>query len=147
MATGDKAKTKVALNNLRKYDAAGRIMETLEGAMAVEACGWCNRDDSIICMVFADGREKACAYCKRMGKSGCSASLTASPKTLEERMAEMEARLEQSESQLKAANKRIDELETQVGGIKARLDAAIRQFAGAFTDIQTMWNALWPSAE
>ena len=39
----EKSKAKIALNNMRKYGAAGRIMETDEGADAVRACFWCSR--------------------------------------------------------------------------------------------------------
>ena len=38
--TLDKAKRKVAENNIHKYDSAGRMMETDEGVAAPNPCQW-----------------------------------------------------------------------------------------------------------
>lgn len=135
------AKKTTAMNAIRKFDAAGRIMETDEGVLAAVPCTRCSREKATeVCMVFADDRAKACACCKRHAKSDCDASREAKPLTTVERVVVLE-------EQLKAALERIEELETGQRSIGERLDAAIQQFAGAFTDIATIWNKLWPSAD
>lgn len=129
------------MNAIRKFDAAGRIMETDEGALAAIACKRCSRENAKeVCMVFADGHDKACAACKRHAKSGCNASLDELPLSVEERVGVLE-------EQLKAALERIEELETNQRGIFEKVNEAVRQFAGAFTDIATMWKELWPNSE
>lgn len=71
----DKKEVKVALNTLRKFDAAGRIMTGGEGIDAPTTCSWCKRPGhEVACRVFANGKDKACAYCKRHGKKDCEAS-------------------------------------------------------------------------
>ena len=84
-------KEKAALNNLRKYSAAGHIMETDEGVIAAQACEWCTRPGhNWPCKVYRTGLESACAYCKRHAKSGCSASLNAAPPSMDDRLAALE---------------------------------------------------------
>lgn len=57
-------KAKVALNNLRKYDTAGRIMETDEGADAEDPCSWCSRGSvTHPCRVYKS-KPESCASCK-----------------------------------------------------------------------------------
>lgn len=126
------------MNAIRKFDAAGRIMETDEGALAAVACDRCSRANlQEVCMVFADGRDKACAACKRHAKSGCNASLNARPLSLEERV-------ENLEQQLKAAYERIEELETAQAAGNSRIDNAIEGWKRVVDDIRAMWNSLWP---
>lgn len=69
------SKRKVALNNLRKFNAAGRIMETDEGIIAPTPCRWCTKDDDHECKVWRGRADLACAYCKRHAKKGCKAKL------------------------------------------------------------------------
>ncbi|KAK5736419.1 hypothetical protein LTR17_007415 [Elasticomyces elasticus] len=75
----DSRESKVALNNLRKFDHPGRIMETSEGVDAVNPCKWCTRpDNGAQCRVFKDREDLSCAWCKRYGKAGCTAKQTPS---------------------------------------------------------------------
>lgn len=119
--TGDSASKKNALNTLRKFDAAGRMMETDEGELAVEPCSWCTRPGlAVECRVYKGRKEKACAYCRRHGKSGCAAgdpSRAAAP-SVEDRLASIEAQLSglavsnsALEASVAAILKRVDELE------------------------------------
>ena len=63
---------KKALNNLRKYNLAGRIIETKEGIATTVACDWCKRPgNKVDCKIFKD-RNKVCAYYKRYTRSRCS---------------------------------------------------------------------------
>lgn len=134
------SKKVIAMNAIRKFDAAGRIMETDEGALAVVSCDRCSRENAEeVCKVFADGRDKACAACKRNAKSGCNASLTEKPLSLEDRVLALE-------EQLNAANERIQELEGGQNVLEGMIQGAIEQFAGAFTDIATIWRRLWPNS-
>ncbi|KAK4551098.1 hypothetical protein LTR86_011311 [Recurvomyces mirabilis] len=95
----DVAAKKAALNNLRKYDTAGRIMETDEGVPAPNPCSWCTRGGNlgVECKVFGSRDDIACAYCKRMGKSGCTAKEVveegATRATSEQRVAALETEL------------------------------------------------------
>ena len=68
---------KAAGNNLRKFTAAGRIMETDEGVAAAVPCSWCDfgalGND---CRLFANqDKGGRCGYCCRMAKSNCGALL------------------------------------------------------------------------
>ncbi|PIA94591.1 hypothetical protein CB0940_08166 [Cercospora beticola] len=70
----DKPKKKTARNNLFKFDAAGRIMETSDGKVAPHPCRWCRRENyDMVCMILRGEGEMVCAYCKRHGKGGCNA--------------------------------------------------------------------------
>lgn len=63
---------KNAKNNLRKFDGAGRIMETNEGVPAMVTCDTCARDPELVCRVFADvSKGRICAYCRCRGRTGC----------------------------------------------------------------------------
>nr|POF13613.1 hypothetical protein CFP56_02636 [Quercus suber] len=92
-ASDDKSQKKVALNNLRKYSAAGLIMETGAGKAAVSPCSWCTRTNALVdCRVFADREDKACAYCKVKAKAGCTAAV-ASVATIEDRVKSLESQV------------------------------------------------------
>ncbi|KAK3048978.1 hypothetical protein LTR09_009632 [Extremus antarcticus] len=65
----------VALNRLKTFDQAGRVMETSEGAIAAVPCHTCQKAGNV-CKMFANGKYVTCAYCKRIAKGGCTASLT-----------------------------------------------------------------------
>ena len=113
-------------------------METAKSVIAAMACDRCSREKAQeICMVFADGRDKACAACKRHAKSGCNASLTAKPLSLEERVETMEM-------QLQAAYERIEELETAQVRSDSRIDIAIEGWKRCVEDVKAIWNSLWP---
>ena len=89
-------------------------------------------------MGYAEKEDKACAYCKRYAKSGCTASRTAStptPPSLEDRVARLEA------SQLE---QRLSELEQTVGGFQGLLERFAEEFKKAGDDIAQLWNAVWP---
>ena len=76
-------------------------METDEGVVAGEACSWYTRKEhNWPCMVYKDGSEAACAYCKRNGKSGCGASLAASPPSDSERITTLEAQVAALQAEL-----------------------------------------------
>ena len=136
----DPTRAKVALNKLRKFDQAGRIMETEEGTAAVQRCTNFKRNDKTQCMLFADGHEKACAFCKRIGKGGCTASLEEpepTPKTINDRLAEMQEQLDFAnarwalvEEELRAAKSRIATLEANANSTDIRLQEASRILRG-----------------
>ena len=91
------------MSRLRKFDLAGRIMETDEGVAALAPCAWCTREGlAVPCKVFANRSDKACAYCKRHGKSGCSAASPPSPaeEDLSATVRSLEARVATLEQQL-----------------------------------------------
>ncbi len=90
--TGAASKIETAMGTLRRFDQAGRIMETAEGVLATEECKSCARHDHA-CKLFADGNHKVCAYCKRGSRSGCNASLVTRPLTLEQRLEKLEVEL------------------------------------------------------
>lgn len=76
----DKAATKqakdTASNALRKLDQAGRTMETAEGEPASNpaGCAQCSRPNhKWPCMINVNGNTLSCAYCRRMGRKGCTA--------------------------------------------------------------------------
>ncbi|KAK3050874.1 hypothetical protein LTR09_007952 [Extremus antarcticus] len=75
--TGAASKIETAMGTLRRFDQAGRIMETAEGVLATEEYG----------------NHKVCAYCKRGSRSGCNASLVTRPLTLEQRLEKLEVEL------------------------------------------------------
>lgn len=60
------------MNNLRKFDAAGRMVELPEGSTAAVGCSECVKR-GVVCRVSLTRVDKTCAYCKRMGRSGCTA--------------------------------------------------------------------------
>lgn len=106
------------MNNLRKFEAAGLIMETEEGKPAPNPCSWCTRSGTLdICRVFRDKDDKACAYCKRMGKSGCTAAVVRE-QTNEERL---EQKVDELEEKLMGAEARMECLEEEVAKLKAQL--------------------------
>lgn len=113
----DKKKAKVAMNNLRKFDAAGRIEETDEGKDADVACSWCAREGNrIVCRVWKDKEDKACAFCKRNGKAGCAAGGAAAEAAAEEKT-EIEALKDKITSLEESASlhkKHIKKLKSQV---------------------------------
>lgn len=110
------------MNTLRKFDAAGRIMETDEGELASQPCPWCTRDGlEVECRVYKNNKEKACAYCRRHGKAGCSAGdpSRAAPPSVEDRLGALEdtvTRLSAERDSFRAGQaamqQRIDDLET-----------------------------------
>jgi len=164
----DPAKKKVALNNLRKFDAAGRIMETAEGMDAPSPCHWCTRaGHTKPCRVWKDRDEAACAYCKRHAKAGCLARVAHEDSETESEPADaalaeshQRVRIESAES----AEKIIDleeRLATAVGIIEsqgtlivelqkamAAMRADITQTAQGYTDtakdIQHLWEKVFP---
>lgn len=90
-------------------------METAEGVVAAEACSWCTRKGhQWACMIYKDGSETACAYCKRHGRSGCSASLAASPPSDSERVMALEARVVALEAELAEVRGYLDEISREL---------------------------------
>ena len=70
----DKAKARAALQYLRKVDGTGRMMETDEGTVGKTPCHWCSRQGTVIeCRVSRNKDDISCAYCRRVGKAGCTA--------------------------------------------------------------------------
>lgn len=59
---------------LRRYAAAGRIMETDEGVAALEPCSLCARNGHE-CKVYKNRTQRTCAYCRRAGKPSCNATV------------------------------------------------------------------------
>ena len=114
-------------------------METNEGVAAVEVCVWCGRDRSgVECKVFQDkAKGEACAYCKRYGKSGCSASAVKSPPTIEERVAALEA-------ELAAAKVTMAEQARKLKAQQGWISQIAREFKSISDDITTVWERLWP---
>ena len=93
---------RAALNKLRKFDTAGRIMETNEGVAALRQCGECKKK-SMECKAYGNGEKgKACAYCTRMGRPGCKAMAPPSPPTMEQRVEQLAAELETVKAELAA---------------------------------------------
>lgn len=92
----DPAQKKNALQQLRKYDACGRIMETDEGETAANTCKQCAHR-SLPCRVWKEKDDISCAFCKRNGRAGCEARVvpTAEPTitlaNLENRLVILEA--------------------------------------------------------
>jgi len=102
-----------AFNMLRKFDGAGRIMETDEGVPAPNPCSWCTRDGyDVECRVFKDRDDTSCAYCKRMGKPRCTAKQVATDEAQEDeytkvhRVEELEERLLRAEALLRNYDRR-----------------------------------------
>lgn len=119
------AKQKVALNNLRKFDGAGRIMELDEGLEAVVPCSQCaaKKDEGVICKLYKDGREKSCAYCKRYQRGGCDASASARPPTIEERLAALENTLGERVAAVECPlQERVTELENALATAHQRIN-------------------------
>ena len=74
-------KRKSALQNLRRYDSAGRIMETGEAVKAARPCTQCARHGArVLCKVYGSRVEKACAFCKKQGRSDCDANAAGASK-------------------------------------------------------------------
>ena len=98
-------------------------METDEGKSAVAPCSLCTREGTRHeCKVFVGKDDRACAYCKRMGKSGCVAALEP-VFSVEDRL----ARLEEENARLQRQN-----------------DGLVRGFAAMTADFKTIWEQLWP---
>lgn len=117
----NKSKVKVALNNLRKCDSAGRIMETDEGMDAPNFCSVCKKDSrNPTCRVWRNNEDLACALCKRLARAGCKANTTIeetdeeeddSPDAGEGRVAELEAEMERLKAASSASEQRVKALE------------------------------------
>ena len=76
----DKNKERSALQSLRRYDFAGRAMETQEGVLCQEC-----HSSGRACVVLRDGR-KTCAFCKVMSQGKCFAGVNLQLSGIEERM-------------------------------------------------------------
>ena len=140
----EKAKSKVALNNLRKFDAAGRIMETNEGVAAVEACSWCARDSTTVCTIYADSSKgAACAYCRRHAKSGCSAKAIASPPTTEERVAQVESQLAEAQETIRAQQETIEQQQTAIERFEFFQHASAEEYIKFGQDLERLWAAVF----
>lgn len=126
--TKDPAKRRVAMNNLRKFDAAGRIMETDEGKAALSPCKWCTREgNEVACRVFAaDGDSAACAFCKRMAKPHCLAGVA----VVEDEAAASQRRVLQLENEVAALKDRVGQLEGSNTMLERRLEHLERVAAG-----------------
>ncbi|KAF2166894.1 hypothetical protein M409DRAFT_22946 [Zasmidium cellare ATCC 36951] len=143
------SKKKAALVQLRRCDAAGRIMETDEGDKeqtfygipgwltlsvfagkdALKPCYWCTRERIWVpCKVFSTHDDIACAYCKLNGKGRCKAN---PPK-------------QESDSYNEAvygavARARIDELQKEVASLNERvggLGSQLSNLLGFFNSYQ-----------
>lgn len=114
---------KATLNSIRKYDHAGRIMETDEGMSALSPCKWC-RDRSLECRVFATREDKACAYCKRMSKGGCTAKVV--PDDDEDGGVSLATVVADQQ----ACNCRVDELETECRALETQVEALWTELEG-----------------
>jgi len=124
MESAGTKKEKAALNNLRKFEQAGQIMETENGKAAVSPCTWCTRKGlEVPCRVFKDRDDKTCAYCKRMGKSGCQAAL---PKE-KSRGDELQLQVDKLEEEIKSSQNLIEILEEEVAELKMRVDEIARR--------------------
>lgn len=110
----DPATRKAALNTLRKFDAAGRMVETSEGKTAAVACSWCDRPGAlrVECRVFVSGKEQGCAYCRRHGKGGCFAGdpSKAPGPTVEERLTAVEKQLGSVTGELRKLSSRLEDV-------------------------------------
>lgn len=109
-----KAQKKVAQNNLRKFDVAGRIAETDEGIVASKGCKQCSQH-GVVCMVFSEeSKGKSCAFCTRYGRSPCTATAVASAEesegeeSMDEKLARMEARITALEAKCEALESRVN---------------------------------------
>ena len=107
---------------LRKFDAAGRIMETDEGIAAPTPCARCTRGGlGKVCRIFKNRKDKACAYCKRLSKAGCAAAVA--PETEPGPENELEGRPEKAETVIDEQGKLIKKhgelLEQQAAQLQA----------------------------
>lgn len=113
----DASKKKQALATLRKHDFAGRVMETDAGVAPAQPCVTCTQA-SVECKVDMEAMGSACAYCRRMNKSGCRYEMTvAAPpaglgasqvSTVEERLASLERRQQQYQEIIDRQAQQID---------------------------------------
>lgn len=136
---------KNALNSLRKFDAAGRMMETDEGELAGAPCSWCTRDRlAVECRVYKGKREKACAYCRRHGKAGCFAGdpgrapapstsdrLLLVERSVEERLLGLEAELLFFQDQLAEEKQKREALEERIEAFSSRLGLVLNAAASS----------------
>ena len=150
----DKSKVKTAINNLRKYDVAGRIMETDDGMDAPSPCSWCNRKGSEVnCRVWKDKDEKMCAYCRRMGKTGCGAKTApveeeqTMPLAIKRRFAEIERHFAELQSRLEKAEGVISEQGEQLKEKDAKIAKLAHEFGAIGRDFEVVWGHLWPSSK
>lgn len=148
----DKQKAKGALNHLRKFDVAGRIMETDEGIDAPSPCAWCTRKGrEELCRVFADKEKaEACAYCRRMAKSGCTAYIVEPvvvvPPSAEE-LAELKGRLEMAEGVIAGQGELIKVQDATIQKQSRHLRAVIKELANVTSDLEVVWQRLYPRGE
>ena len=112
-------------NNLRKFTAAGRIMETDEGVAAAVPCWWCDRRGHE-CRLFVDqDKGSRCAYCCRMARANCGALLPPPPPPAT------------AEEQIAALSEQLDTMRTEIGNELA----AIKQgFTAELHNLRVSWK-------
>lgn len=129
---------------MRKYDAAGRIMETDEGVLAAEPCSQCVREGfEVDCKVFAEVGG-ICAYCKKNGRQGCTAKLIASPPTVEQRVVLLEQRLAALETKQADDHAVVLRWFTRFGDMFRDCHGALRV---VFKEFSKVWGAVFPGVE
>lgn len=145
-------KVKVAMNNLRKLDTAGRIMETDEGKAATTPCSWCSRPgNEVDCRVWKDKEDKSCAYCRRKGKAGCTAGSAVRPVTVKEKItfkvlkdsiALLEARTGSLEEDNQRYHQRYRQIKSNIRAFKSNIRALRQKSMSAEEELKAIWNFL-----
>lgn len=133
--SGDKPSVKATLNHLRKFDKAGRIMETDEGVAAPRSCHWCTREGfEVECRVFKEKDDKSCAYCIHYAKPRCTAR-----KVIEEKQ---EGESAESQQRIAALELQISRLESTVVALDEKLSAPSSVASGESSESQQRVAAL-----
>jgi len=119
----EQATRKTAMNYLRKFDAAGRIMETDEGTAAPSPCSWCTREGhKQPCRVWATREDKACAYCKRHAKAECRAKdVKVEVVTTKDRVSTVEERLTKLDSNMAALREETTTVKERLTAVEERM--------------------------